>query len=97
MSHYQPKRTMVFLSTTAEEYGLTNSWYDWCVGAWHFITQKHPTWSGKIAGMLNTEIVGYNKGNLWMLASPEVLFLYWFSCRSADLDALPTGRTHPRP
>ena len=42
MSHYKPKRTMVFLSTTAEEYGLTNSWYDWCVGAWHFITQRHP-------------------------------------------------------
>ena len=72
MSHYQPKRTMVFLSTTAEEYGLTNSWYDWCVGAWHFITQKHPSWSGRIAGMLNTEIVGYKDGNLWMLASPEI-------------------------
>ena len=72
MSHYQPRRTMVFLSTTAEEYGLTNSWYDWCIGAWHFITQKHPAWSGHIAGMLNTEIVGYKKGNLWMLASPEV-------------------------
>jgi Iap family predicted aminopeptidase len=72
MSHYQPKRTMVFLSTTAEEYGITNSWYDWCVGAWHFITQKHPGWAGKIAGMLNTEIVGYKNGNLWMLASPEL-------------------------
>jgi hypothetical protein len=71
-SHYTPKRTIVFLSTTAEEYGLTNSWYDWCVGAWNFITVKHPAWSGKIAGMLNTEIVGYKKGNLWMLASPEV-------------------------
>ena len=72
MSHYQPKRTMVFLSTTAEEYGLTNSWYDWCVGAWHFITQKHPSWAGRIAGMFNTEIVGYKNGNLWMLASPEI-------------------------
>jgi hypothetical protein len=72
MSHYTPKRTMVFLSTTAEEYGITNSWYDWCIGAWNFITVKHPAWSGRIAGMLNTEIVGYKKGNLWMLASPEV-------------------------
>jgi Iap family predicted aminopeptidase len=72
MSDYQPRRTMVFLSTTAEEYGLTNSWYDWCVGAWHFITQKHPSWAGKTAAMLNTEIVGYKKGNLWMLASPEI-------------------------
>ncbi|NLE23046.1 MAG: M28 family peptidase, partial [Actinobacteria bacterium] len=72
MSHYKPARTMVFLSTTAEEYGITNSWYDWCVGAWHFITQRHPSWAGRIAGMLNTEIVGYKNGNLWMLASPEL-------------------------
>ena len=72
MSHFRPKRTMVFLSTTAEEYGLTNSWYDWCIGAWNFITQDHPAWAGRIAGMLNTEIVGYKQGNLWMLASPEI-------------------------
>jgi hypothetical protein len=72
MSHFTPKRNWVFLSTTAEEYGVTNSWYDWCIGAYDFITQKHPSWAGKIAGMLNTEIVGYKNGNLWMLASPEV-------------------------
>ena len=72
MSGFKPRRTIVFLSTTAEEYGYTNSWYDWCVGAWHFITQKHPAWSGRIAGMLNAEILGYKNGNLWMLASPEV-------------------------
>lgn len=72
MSGVKPKRTMVFLSTTAEEYGVTNSWYDWCIGAWHFITQRHPSWSGRIAGMLNAEILGYKNGNLWMLASPEV-------------------------
>ena len=72
MSRFQPKRTMVFLSTTAEEYGLTNSWYDWCIGAWSFITQEHPSWAGRIAAMLNTEIAGYEDGNLWMLASPEL-------------------------
>ena len=72
MSHYAPRRNVVFLSTTAEEYGITNSWYDWCIGAFHFITEAHPSWAGRIAGMLNTEIVGYREGNLWMLASPEV-------------------------
>ena len=72
MSGFKPKRTIVFLNTTAEEYGLTNAWYDWCIGAWHFITQRHPDWSGRIAGMLNAEILGYKHGNLWMLASPEL-------------------------
>jgi Peptidase family M28 len=72
MSHFTPKRTIVFLSFTGEEYGYTNACYDWCVGAWHFITKRHPGWAGKIAGMLNSELLGYKKGNLWMLASPEV-------------------------
>ena len=95
MSHYQPKRTMVFLSTTAEEYGLTNSWYDWCVGAWHFITVKHPSWSGKIAGMLNTEIVGYKKGNLWMLASPEVTPMLEEQIAASDDLMLTRNETKP--
>jgi Iap family predicted aminopeptidase len=72
MSGYHPKRTVLFFSTTGEEYGYTQSYYDWCIGAWHAITQRHPEWAGKITAYLNSELLGYKKGNLWMLASPEI-------------------------
>ena len=72
MSGYHPKRTILFFSTTGEEYGYTQSYYDWCIGAWHAITQRHPEWAGKITAYLNSELLGYKKGNLWMLASPEI-------------------------
>ena len=49
MSGYRPKRDVVFLFDTAEEFGFTNCWYDWSIGAWTFITQEHPAWVGKIA------------------------------------------------
>ncbi len=71
MSGFRPQRTVVFFSSTAEEYGYTNSYYDWCIGAWHAITQRHPDWAGRISVMLNSEILGHKDGNLWMLASPE--------------------------
>jgi Iap family predicted aminopeptidase len=72
MSGYHPKRTVLFFSTTGEEYGYTQSYYDWCIGAWHAITQRHPEWAGRITAYLNSELLGYKKGNLWMLASPEI-------------------------
>ena len=72
LSGYHPKRTIVFFSSTGEEYGYTQSYYDWCIGAWHAITQRHPDWAGHISAYLNSELLGYKKGNLWMLASPEM-------------------------
>ncbi len=72
MSGYRPQRTIVFFSSTGEEYGYTQSYYDWCIGAWFNITQRHPEWAGKVTAYLNSELLGYKKGNLWMLASPEI-------------------------
>ena len=72
MSGYHPRRTVVFFSSTAEEYGYTQSYYDWCIGAWHAITQRHPQWAGRISAYINSELLGYKAGNMWMLASPEI-------------------------
>jgi len=72
LSGYKPKRTIVFFSTTGEEYGYAQSYYDWCIGAWYSITKQHPDWAGRITAYLNSELLGYKQGNLWMLASPEI-------------------------
>ena len=72
MSGYRPQRTIVFFSSTGEEYGYTQSYYDWCIGAWYNITARHPEWAGKVTAFLNSELLGYKNGNLWMLASPEI-------------------------
>ena len=46
MSGYRPKYTMRFMFVTAEEFGYTNSYNDWCIGAWWAITHAHPDWVG---------------------------------------------------
>ena len=60
MSGYKPQRTIVFMSTTGEEFGYTNCWYDWCIGAWYSNTVTHPTWPGTVAGLINLELMARN-------------------------------------
>lgn len=61
-SGYQPERTMVFTTHTAEEFGTVDVYYDWCVGAWYQITREHPDWAGKSVAYLNLESMGQGEG-----------------------------------
>jgi len=72
LSGYKPKRDIVFLFDTAEEFGYTNSWYDWSIGAWHFITKAHPGWAGHIAAMWSIELMAAEGATLDFNTSPEL-------------------------
>lgn len=72
MSKIRPKKTVVFLVTTGEEFGTTNSWYDWLIGAYHFIDKAHPDWAGRIAGQINLEWQGLKKTPFQIRCNPEL-------------------------
>jgi aminopeptidase YwaD len=71
MSGYKPKHTIVFMFTTAEEYGYTNAWYDWSSGAWWAITHTHPDWVGRIRTFMNLESMA-TPGQLSMGTSEDL-------------------------
>ena len=72
MSGYRPQHTVRFMFVTGEEFGYTNSWYDWCTGAWWQITHADPDWAGRIRGLLNDDqIEGY--GPLTVSTTPELV------------------------
>ncbi len=73
MAGYVPRRTIVFLSTTGEEGGQVDTWYDWCYGAWYSATKVHASWPGKVAGVLNVEGAGSPDGQMYFGVSSEVL------------------------
>lgn len=54
-SGYQPSRTLVFFSNGAEEYGWSDTEFDWCIGAWYAISEQHPEWAGKALAYFNLE------------------------------------------
>ena len=55
MSGYKPTHTVRFMFSTGEEYGMVNSYNDWCIGAWWAITHAHRDWAGKIRAILNSD------------------------------------------
>jgi hypothetical protein len=72
MSGYRPQRSVTFLFTTGEEYGRVNSYYDWLIGAWHAITQRHTQWAGSTSLMLNLETMAMTDAMMETRATPEV-------------------------
>jgi len=53
-----PAQPIVFVSHTAEEYGIARSAYDWCYGAWYQIVETHRDWSTDARFYLNLEGCG---------------------------------------
>jgi hypothetical protein len=87
-SGYVPDRTMVFVATDAEEYGWSDTEFDWALGAWWAIFDQHPEFAGKTLAYFNLEGGGDN-GATSVLAwgTPEtqmfrksllMLFDQWF-------------------
>jgi Iap family predicted aminopeptidase len=72
LSGYETKRDVTLLFTTGEEYGRINSYYDWCIGAWDLITQRHPGWAGSTAALLSLDGPGMKDAPLKMYVSPDV-------------------------
>ena len=90
LSGYRPARDITFLFTTGEEYGATDSYYDWLIGAWHAITQRHPGWAGSTPLMLNLESMAMNGARMETRATPEVMHLIE-AAAAAHPERLPWG------
>jgi len=71
-SGYRPKSTVVFLATAGEEFGYTNSYYEWIVGAWWTATRAHADWAGRVRAMLNLESMAVKGAPLGLRSNPEL-------------------------
>ena len=71
-SGYQPDRTIVFVATDAEEFGWTDTEYDWALGAWWAVFDQHPEWAGSVRGYFNLEGGGDNGAtSVYAWGTPE--------------------------
>lgn len=58
-SGHRPRHRICFTSRTAEEYGITGSLFDWCIGAWGQVNTTHPQWSTESPFHLCVEATGH--------------------------------------
>jgi Iap family predicted aminopeptidase len=94
----RPERTIAFVSHTAEEYGIAESAYDWCYGAWYQVVAEHREWTTGSPFYLNVEGSG-RRGDVFSLdVPPELTGWIRRHCRAAERDGLlPHGWRLDRP
>ncbi len=90
LSGYHPKHTVRFMFTTGEEFGYTDSWWDWSIGAWYCITQQHPEWAGQIRGFLNSDYFS-GKGSKLKMGTERELAPFLASSAAKSKKWLPYG------
>ena len=61
-SSYQPEKTLVFCAMAAEEWGVSDTRYDWSTGAYNQIFRVHPEWVGKVLTDINFELPALDAG-----------------------------------
>lgn len=91
-SGYRPHGKLAFLFTTGEEFGRINSYYDWLIGSWWAITQEHPDWPGKLAGVVNYELMAQTGTPVLVRINPELQTLVK-NTAAADPTVVPYGYT----
>jgi len=85
-SGFRPASTMVFLATTGEEFGYTDAYYEWVIGAWWAATRAHPDWAGRVRALINLETMALAGAPLTLRGSPELKpWLERLTARSKDL------------
>ncbi len=55
---FRPRRTLLFLASTNEEYGYTDAYYEWLVGCWYAVTHQRPGWAHRAILSLDFELLG---------------------------------------
>jgi Iap family predicted aminopeptidase len=83
----RPRRPVAFVSHTAEEYGIADSRYDWCYGAWYQVVVEHPEWGRRSPFCLNVEGSG-SRERFTVDAPPELVRWVRRVLRGAALDGL---------
>jgi len=78
----KPARTLVFAAFDSEELGgPPDTWYDWCMGSYSHIVKTldgrvlHPDRPGKIAAMLNMDVIGVRDAVVFVETTPELTHL----------------------
>lgn len=54
---YKPEHTIAFIAHGSEEYGVSGSVYDWCIGSWYSINKLHPDWSERVEAFFNIDAI----------------------------------------
>lgn len=89
--NWKPERTVIFTSHTAEEYGIDDTYFDWCWGAYYQINVVHKDeWVGRTVAYLCMELMGMAGEPIYINCVPE-LYGYVRQVLASNRDNIPYG------
>ncbi|NLD19119.1 MAG: M28 family peptidase [Clostridiales bacterium] len=68
---YTPENDIVVVAHGSEEWGASDSQFDWTTGAWEMIDKVHPEWSSKTIALLNCELPAFEVEDMKVVSVPE--------------------------
>jgi hypothetical protein len=74
-SGYRPAHDIIFYATTAEEFGHTNTWFDYLGGSWYASTHTHTDWKYKVRAFIGYEWMAMKDEPLKCTGSEEIVSL----------------------
>lgn len=91
-SGYVPDNDIIFCLHGAEEWGSSNTQFDWTVGAWNMINKVHPEWVGKTLAFVNFELPAYEFADYTSVYSaPEMYSMIDYYVNEYPLSPDPAG------
>jgi len=91
-SGYIPDNDIIFCLHGAEEWGSTNTQFDWTVEAWNMINKVHPEWVGKTLAFVNFELPAYEFADYTSVYSaPEMYSMIDYYVNEYSLSPDPSG------
>lgn len=73
-SGYKSNRDIYFILHGAEEWGNSDTQYDWQVGSYEMIHKVNPDWQGKLLALFNFELNAYQFADYMYTYSPYEMF-----------------------
>lgn len=71
---YTPERTLLLVSTDAEETGDIDTFYDWMMGSYLMLEDKIDEWSGKIVNAHILEMFGMKGAEELGFRAPDIMY-----------------------
>lgn len=71
-SGYEPEHTIRIIVHGAEEFGVKDSHYDWCIGSWRQINDIRPEWVQQVRLFMNIDATVPDAEEFLIQASPQL-------------------------
>lgn len=94
---YRPAHDIIFFATTGEEFGHTDTWFDYLAGSWYAATHTHKDWAYRVRAFIGLELMGLKDAPLAAYGASEEMVTVLNRIAARNPDLVPYGSSFTGP